>query len=448
VKPTGPVLLPPLLVGIVVALALPLGASVTTATASDSTADSATASDSTADSAIDSATASDSTVETLPDLSTPDTVDGESSAGPVAIPAGCEPATPYDGSPDVPGDYRCAGLALDFHHDGPGHSRHPIWAGQYLFVDETGGFHRGTCVFNLGTHPLIDDPSYPVALDLPRDPDGRRAGYLLWRYGSTADDLTAAAVWAVMHYYARDAGGSKRSQPASAPLVPSLDMLAAATGRADLQERALALAAEADRLFGLWTVDLTLAPDGTASLRLLAEATPVPAFPIELFVSGSDTPLSVTTGDDGTATVTVPLPLSGTVTVAAVVDAPGRPAGYRGTPAVPSERGAQTLATAGAEVQLTVSATLEVTPPSVPPTVPETVAPTAPPTTAPPTTDPATTPPTKPATTPAATVWPPTTDDMPTTGGTADGVVAYLATASLVGGIGLVGTLRRRGTAP
>jgi len=441
VKPTGPILLPPLLVGIVVALALPLGASATTATPSDPTSDSASDS-STATSSVDSA------VDTLPGVPTTDTVDGEPAADPAAIPAGCVPATPYDGSPDVPGDYRCAGLALDFHHDGPGHSRHPIWAGQYLFVDEAGEFHRGTCVFNLGTHPLIDDPSYPVALDLPRDPDGRRAGYLLWRYGSTADDLTAAAVWAVMHYYARDAGGGKRSQPASAALVPSLDMLAAATGRADLQERALALADEAERLFGLWTLDLNLAPDGTATVRLLAEANPVPAFPIELFVSGSDTPLTLTSGEDGIATATVPLPLSGTVTVAAVVDAPGRPVGYRGTPVVPSERGAQTLATAGAQVQVTVSATLEVTPPtppstSPPPTVPETVAPTAPPPT-----DPGTTPPTTAPATPPATVWPPTTDEMPTTGGAADGLVAYLATASLVGGVGLVGTLRRRGTAP
>jgi len=430
VKPTGPILLPPLLVGIVVALALPLGASATTATPSD------TPSDTSVDTSVD--TTVDTSVDTTVDPTTESTVDT------VAVPAGCVPATPFDGSPDVPGDYRCAGLALDFHHDGPAHSRHPIWAGQYLLVDEAGQFHRGTCVFNLGIHPVIDDPSYPVALDLPRDPDGQRAGYLLWRYGDTGDDLTAAAVWAVMHYYARDPGGGKRSQPASAPLVPSLDTLAAATGRVDLQERALALAAEADRLFGLWTVDLALAPDGTATVRLLAEATPVPAFPIELFVSGSDAPLTVATGDDGIATATVPLPPSGTVTVAAVVDAPGRPMGYRGTPAMPSERGPQTLATAGARVQLTVSATLEVTPSSVPPTsppptVPETVAPTAPPTSAPSTTDPAT---------PPATVWPPTTDDMPTTGGAADGLVAYLATASLVGGIGLVGTLRRRGAAP
>jgi hypothetical protein len=33
---------------------------------------------------------------------------------------------------------------------------------------------------------------------------------------------------------------------------------------------------------------------------------------------------------------------------------------------------------------------------------------------------------------------------MPVTGAGGDGVVAYLATASLVGGIGLIGTLRRR----
>ena len=425
-KPISSRLLPVVLVGVAVALALPLGASAT----------------------VPDTSPPDTTQPgtTQPDTTQPDTAPA-APTDTAGVPAGCVEATPYDGSPDVPNDYRCAGLALDFHHAGPLHSRHPIWAGQYLFVDEAGRFHRGTCTFNLGSHPTATDPSYPVALDLPRDPDGRKSGYLLWRYGDTTDDLTAAAMWAVMHYYARDAGGGKRSEPASAALVPSLDMLAEATGRADLEERAVALAAEADRFYGLWTLDLILTPDGTAIVRVLSEANPVPAYPIALLVSGSDSPLAATTGDDGIATVTVPLPPSGTVTVAAVIDSAGRPQAFRGTPAAPSERGAQTLMTAGDPVRVTVNASLElVAPTTEPPT-------TQPPTTDPPTTEPATTQPatTQPATSELPTSEPvPTTSDvvrMPVTGAGGDGMVAYLATASLVGGVGLVGALRRRGQA-
>ncbi len=418
------------------------------------------------------------------------------SAGPLgtAIPANCVEHTPYDNSADVPGDYRCAGLALAFHTAGSDHSPFPLWAGQWLFTDEAGQYRVGSCTDNRGIHPTVAEPSYPVPQNLPNDATGELSAYIAWRYGDTTDTLTAAAVWALMHYYAQDAAGSNRAQNANAPLIPALDGLAAASGRADLQQRAQELAAEAQRLAGPWTLAVTVDPQGVAVISLFAGKNPVSGQPISLLVSGSDLPLAATTGNDGTATVTVPLPPSGTVTVAAATEAPGSAVVYRGTAAVLGQR-AQTLITGGAPLHLNVTGQAEVPPTTEPATTepattepattePATTEPatTEPATTEPATTEPATTPPpatTEPATTPpptttqpAATTQPPTTTtlgaappttgpgtttapapttsgvvSMPVTGAGGDGLVAYLATASLVGGIGLMGTLRRRGAA-
>ncbi len=333
-----------------------------------------------------------------------------------------------DGSADAPGDYRCAGLAIAFHHDGPDHSPFPLWAGQWLFTDEQGAFHRGTCTYNLGMHPTIEQPSSPWNQRLPYDPGGVFSAYLLWRYGDTDDPLTAAAMWAVLHYYAQDDGGSNRSADPTAALVPALESIAAATGRQDLQDRALALHAEAARFGGAWTLAVTLDADGLATVSLAAGPLPIPGQPISLVVSGSDVPLTATTGDDGLATVTVPLPPSGTVTVAAVVEAAGPAVVYRGVPVVRAPHGAQTLITAGEPTQVTATAQLEVQQVAEPPLA----------------TDPAVI---SEPTTSAPEVAVSGHGDMPATGAGGDGDVAYLATASLVGGVGLLGTLRRRGAA-
>ena len=375
------------------------------------------------------------------------------SAGPLgtSIPANCVEHTPYDGSADTPGDYRCAGLALDFHTTGSEHSPHPLWAGQWLFTDDTGYYRVGSCTDNTGIHPTVEVPSQIVGQPLPNDPTGELSAYVAWRHGDTTDALTAAAVWALMHFYAQDSAGSNRADDGQAPLVPALDGLAASGGRADLQQRALELAAEAERLRGQWTLHVAVAPDGVAVVSLLAGTTPVPGRPVSLLVSGSDLPLAATTGDDGTATVTVPLPPSGTVTVAAATEAPGPAVVYRGTAVVPDRR-AQTLITAGDPVRLTATAQAEVPATTAPATTPATTPPatTAPVGTAPVTTIAATTVPatSSPGSDPAISSAPvPTTSgvvSMPVTGAGGDGVIAYLATASLVGGIGLVGTLRRR----
>ena len=132
---------------------------------------------------------------------------------------------------------------------------------------------------------------------------------------------------------------------------------------------------------------------------------------------------------------------------------------YRGTPASPDPHGAQTQLTAGVPRTLRAEATADAPEPTTTTTEPE---PTT--TTTPPERELATTTTTEPAPTtttapePTTTTTPPTvtiaetptttppipTTPLPRTGGRGDGSIGYLATAFLVGGIGLLGTLRRR----
>lgn len=168
-------------------------------------------------------------------------------------------------------------------------------------------------------------------------------------------------------------------------------------------------------------------------------------------------------------------PPSGTVTVVATAKGPGAATVFRGTAASPDPQGAQTLVTGGEPIALTATARLEVTPPltTVPvTTVPVTMVPETTTTVTTTTTTVPTTTTTVPTTTTTTTTVPETTTtttipeattttalpivpitpitvqqlvSLPRTGGGGDGAVAYVATAMLVGGIGLLGTLRRRG---
>ena len=416
-----------------------------------------------------------------------------------SIPTNCVRHTSFSGGKDAPGDYRCAGLVIQFHTAGVRRSPFPIWAGQWLFVDEAGQHRVGSCTLNRGVHPTIDSPSHPVGQSFPNDPTGAKGAYLTWKYGDTRDNSTAAAMWAVFHYYAQDAAGTNRAANGASPLILSLDGIAAASGSADLQTKALWLNDEAVRFAGQWQLSLVLGPDGLATATLLSGSTPVPGHPISVLVSGSDLPLAATTSTDGRATVTVPLP-PGTVTVVATASAPGPAAVFRGAPAIPNPQGAQTLVTGGEPTTLQASAQLDVPPPTTEATttteaattttteatpttvtatteattttateattttearvvaeVPTSVASEAPAvtTTSTTTTTPVATTTTTsvsttsiPSTTIPPTTIPPTTEaptppSLPRTGG-GNGGIAYLATALLVGGIGLLGTLRRR----
>lgn len=414
-----------------------------------------------------------------------------------SIPSWCTAHTSFSGGANVPGDYRCAGMAIEYHTSGVAFSPFPIWAGQWLFTDPQGQYRVGYCTLNRGNHPTISVPSQVVSQTFPKDPGAARTAYLAWRYGDTRDALTAAALWAVFHYYAQDAAGTNRAASGTAPLVPRLDGLQADSGRADLQTRALALNEEAAGFSGTWGLAVTLgtpSPEGmTATFTLLAGSTPVPGQQVTVHVSGSDAPIVATTGTDGTTTVTIEGPLSpGTVTVVGTATAPGPAVVYRGTPAAPDPQGAQYLVTAGVPRTLRAEATADVpAPPTTTSTTsttttaaptttttepttttiatttePTTIAPTTstststvdPTPTDPLTTDPATT---DPATT-SSTVAPVTTGHeitsttsaavpppLPRTGGgAADSTPAYLATALLVGGIGLIGTVRRRAAHP
>lgn len=342
------------------------------------------------------------------------------------MPAQCAEYVSPAGTPEATGDVRCTGLDLAFHTSGAADSPSPLWAGQWLFTDDAGRYRMGWCTLTRGVHPLADTPSHPVPQTFPNDPDGRRAAYLVWRYGSTNDPLTAAGVWAVLHHYALDAAGTDRAVDPEAPLVPSLASLSTSSDHPDLRTVAEALHAEADAVTGEWQLDLTVAAGpspqlGAATVTLLAGTAPVAGQTISVLVSGSDLPLAATTGPDGTATVTVPL-LPGTVTVVATTEAPGTAEVYRGTPAIAAgaEYGAQLLVTAGEPVAMRATATIDVPEPVVP--------------------DEGDRP--DPLVDSGGSV--PDTDPFPVTGGAGDARIAAAATAMLVAGVGLVGTVRRR----
>jgi hypothetical protein len=382
-----------------------------------------------------------------------------SAAAAPPIPVGCH------------SDGKCAGLPIDFHTGGAVRSPSPIWAGRWWFVDRLGVAHQGSCTFNRGIHPTYTVPAHRVPQRLPLDPTGARSAYLTWRYGTTTDSLTAAAMWAVLHHYALDAAGGSRSEDPTAPLVARLDRLALLTGRADLQERAIALDREAAALSGPWKVSMRIDRTGMVAVEVRAATRPVPDVPVTVLVSGRDAPLAAATGADGIIRRRVPLPTTpGTVTAIALVTVPGRAEAYQGEPAMPSALGSQTLVTAGPTRRVRAGTSLVITAPtststtmptsttsttttttsttttttSTTTTMPTTTTTTS--TTATTTSRPTTT--TTVRTTIVRTTLPPTSaaalpPPLPRTGGRPDGGIALFATTLLVGGIGVLGTLRR-----
>ena len=398
---------------------------------------------------------------------------GAGQLGPT-IPTNCTAHTTFGEAPDLAGDYRCAGIAIEYHSAGVAYSPGPIWAGQWLFVDEAHQFRVGTCVFNRGLHPTIDVPSSVVEQGFPNDPTGAKSAYLSWRYGDTTDDLTAAGLWAVMQYYAQDAAGSRRAIEASTPLVPSLHTVAAASGRDDIETMAVALDSEAQRLAGEWSVAVTLDMTGRVETRLTAAGQPIGGVPITLLVSGQDDPLQIITDADGVATTTVEIG-AGTMTVAASAPQPGPALVYRGRPAGPDSEGAQRLVTGGTPNVVTATAMVVVPPDITPTTTTTTTTTTKVPTTTTevptitteatsttatststttttelPTPTTPTVVETVPTTAPLDTVAPvpvvavqPPRAPLPRTGKGSDGI-AFLATGLLVGGVGLVGAVSRR----
>ncbi|HEY0518165.1 MAG TPA: hypothetical protein VGC84_01635, partial [Ilumatobacteraceae bacterium] len=296
-------------------------------------------------------------------------------AGPLGtqMPANCVAHTSFDGSPDLVDDFRCAGIAIEFHTAGVALSPAPIWAGQWLFKDEAGQFRVGSCTFNRGIHPTIDAPSFPVAQQFPNDPTGAKGAYLTWRYGDTTDDLTAAAMWAVFHFYAQDSAGTRRATNAFAPLIPSLQGVATASGRADIQALAIALDAQAASFAGEWAISVTLSIDGSIDATVVAGTQPVAGATVMLLVSGQDAPMTLQTGSAGTARSTMSV-VPGVMTVVASTAAPGPAAVYRGSPAGPDPQGAQRLVTGGVPRVIAATATVDVS--VAPTTTTTTIAPT------------------------------------------------------------------------
>lgn len=313
------------------------------------------------------------------------------------IPSNCVAHISFDGSPDLVDDYRCAGLAIEFHTAGVAFSPGPIWAGQWLFRDEVGQFRVGSCTFNRGIHPNVDSPSAIVAQQFPNDPTGAKGAYLTWGYGDSTDNLVAAAMWAVFHYYAQDDAGTRRAANGAAALVPSLDMVARASGRDDIQALAIALDAEAALFAESWTISATVDRAGQIEARVFAGPHPVLGARVTLLMSGQDSPAVVETDRSGLARATMPV-VTSIMTVVATTSTPGAATVYRGSPAGPDPQGAQRLVTSGSPRIISATATVDV---PVPPTT----------TTLPPATTTTTT--TTPTTTSTSTTQPPTSTSMP-----------------------------------
>jgi LPXTG-motif cell wall-anchored protein len=404
------------------------------------------------------------------------------------IPSNCTAHVSFDGGADLVDDFRCAGVAIEFHTAGVAYSPGPIWAGQWLFTDEAGQFRVGSCTFNRGIHPTIDAPSFLVAQQFPNDPTGAKGAYLTWGYGDTTDDLRAAAMWAVFHYYAQDGAGTRRASNGAAPLVPSLGMIASASGRDDIQALAESLDAEAALFAGEWAISVALGIDGRIDVAVVAGTQPVLGARVTLLLSGQDAPVVVETDVAGLAHATMPV-VSGVMTVVASTSSPGLAAVYRGSPAGPDPQGAQRLVTGGPPRILSATATVDVPIPTtttIPPATTTTIAPTtttvaptttmvaptttmvaptttttvlptttstlpipttttvAPTTTTNSTTLPPETTTTIPTVAPLAEVLPPVPGPpLPKTGKGSD-LISYLGTSLLVAGIGIVGTASRR----
>ena len=420
-------------------------------------------------------------------------------AGPPTAPANCIQHTGLmPGDVDLPGDMRCAGLSIPFHTGGVARSPKPIWAGQWLLLDETGVVRIGTCVFNRGIHPTVDHPSTPITQQFPNDASGGKRAYLAWRYGAATDDLTAAAMWAVAHYYAQDSAGSNRAINPSLPLVPALAQVAEMSGRQDLEDAALALDAEATRFSAPFAMTVEVQADGRGALHLRSGEAAIGGATVVLRVTGAAfdddaTTTTLTTDSGGDATFEVVGPPQ-RIDVAAETMAPGPAQVYRAAPADPVGYLPQTLLTAGhaATIRATATVTLEApaTTTTEPPTTTTEAAPTTtePPTTtteAPTTTTEPTTTTAEPATTttePATTTEPSTTTSSTTTEpattavaaptttapslppvtvaaapplpetppaalprtGSSGGGAAYIGTGALVAGVGVLGAVRRR----
>ncbi len=299
-----------------------------------------------------------------------------------SIPPSCRPYS-------AAGDYACAGLELRFHTAGTSAAASEIWGGQWLFTDDRGAYRIGSCVFNRGLHPRADSPAQQVPLALPLDPAGAKSAYLTWRYGDTQDDLTAAALWAVFHYYAQDPAGSTRAYDPEAPLVPSLDVLAFASGAPELQRLTQALDAEANRFAAPFTLELTLdAATVTATVRSGTE--PVPG--VAITWRGAE---GVTDANGQASIAATP----GT-TWAAFAAVPAAPVAYVAEPLRPHVYGGQVLLTPSPLGR--VEASIEVPAPTTTTTSTEV------PTSAPPTTE-------APTTMVETTAAPTTTTGAPTT---------------------------------
>lgn len=327
------------------------------------------------------------------------------------------------------------------------------WAGNLrLFTghDHSGEAIIGYCIqrgldYPRGTDPEFADANSGFAQigDVPAqrgvpEADRQALAYLLWRYGPTTDDRTAAAMFLLTHLLAADPdfGSTTLDATVLGPDWPEPEAVRA---------RAAEILGEARARRGPWTLDVTVTPDppaaagrATATATLAGPGGPIGGVEVALTFAGSvDDAVVLQTGDDGRVSRAVDVPgveVSDSGDVDRVDDAsedPGvdvtthevevtatvaaTPGGYRVFHGRPGTQQVITDAGDGPPLTEMAAASITVVPPPPPPptTVPDTTT-TAPSATVPETTVPETTVPTSEApTTTAPTTTAPTTTIAP-----------------------------------
>ena len=232
------------------------------------------------------------------------------------------------------------GFAIEFHTAGVAYSPAPD-LGRPVAVRRRVRPVPGRLVHVQPRHPSRPSTRRrsPVSQLFPNDPTGAKGAYLTWRYGDTTDNLTAAAMWAVFHYYAQDGAGTRRALDAAAPLIPSLGMIAGASGErrtADRRDRARRRGQRGSR--GSGRSQSRWRTDGQIDVAVVAGAQPVAGAAVTLLISGQDAPTTVFTDAAGSAHSTMP-PAPGAMTVVASTSAPGAAAGLPRQPGGPGSAG-------------------------------------------------------------------------------------------------------------
>lgn len=234
------------------------------------------------------------------------------------------------------------------------------WGGSFgLFTgqNQSGEFIPSFCIQRGLSYPRGLDPQFADAnsgftqvSDLPAErgvsaTDRAALSYALWKYGSSADSVTAGAMFMVSHVMSAD------------PTFGSSSLEATVMGGdwpngAAVKNRAIAIRNEAIAKRGPWNLDVTIVPSGanrTANITLTGPGGPIAGEQVMLGATNiSGAPSSVTTNASGRASFNAPpADIASPIRVTASVQSPAPYRVFRGA------ANTQTVVTGGGSVPVT-----------------------------------------------------------------------------------------------